>query len=188
MQSGFISLDELTFEQYEEIFGLSVIVWPPKEPVTAREKFDRLMNRDGGRPEGFSVVRDGEALLATAYVEERVIGTAKGDLPVMALGGVCSHPDARGRGFGAVAVRKVFEFVDDGKYPACLFQTSFKVEPFYLKLGGRRLTNRVCNSRSLAGLSPRAMRRQVFWDDVVMLYPAEFPLPDGDIDLNGPGY
>ncbi|MBN2510024.1 MAG: GNAT family N-acetyltransferase [Spirochaetales bacterium] len=188
MKAEFVSLKDMSFDVYEDIFTLAAMVWPPKEPVPAREKFDSLKSRIGRRPEGFSVVYEGSELLGTAYIEERIITVGDKELPVAALGGVCTHPDVRGRGLGALAVRKVFEAVDAGEYPVCLFQTSFKVEPFYLKLGAARITNRIVNSLARTGLPPRQMRRQVFWDDVVMIYPGTFCLPSGDINLQGPGY
>ena len=189
MEVRFIPLGGLTLEEYKEIYRLRSAVWPPKEPSTPEEKYEEYKSRKAEHPEGFSVVYDDGGLVGTAFIGERIIGTGRGDIPVMALGGVCSDPALRGRGYGAEAVKKVFSYIGGDGYPVCLFQTSFKVEPFYLKLGAKRIANRIFNSNAQKKLETvKKTKRQVFWDDIVMIYPGAYDWPEGDVDIRGPGF
>lgn len=112
-------------------------------------------------------------------------------LTILALREVCSHPEARGRGFGKAVVRSAFARVDEGAFPFSLFQTSRKNQGFYEKLGARRIEARIVNSRApedpddRMGGDPEA---NPFWDEIAMVYPAATPWPEGTIDLLGPGY
>ena len=124
--------------------------------------------------------------IANAAALVRTVQTEAGLMTVSGLLDVATHPDARGRGLGAVVVRRVFAAVDDGTYPFCLFATG-PARPFYEKLGAAVVTNRIVNSH--ADDDPEA---NPFTDDYVMRYPANTtgppPWPDGLIDLRGPGF
>lgn len=128
------------------------------------------------------VVREGDRIVAHAAALPRTIGTSEGEITVLALVHVCTHPDARGKKFGQAVVRAVFDLVDHGPYEHCLFQTSHQNRPFYEKLGATPVTNRIINSQAD---DPTA---NPFWDEVVMRYPMAKHWPEGDIDLLGPGF
>ena len=89
----------------------------------------------------------------------------------MALASVCSDPEMRGRGLGETVVRAAFDTVDHGPFAHSLFQTSFKVQPFYEKLGCCLVTNRIVNSLA------EDPAKNPFWDEIVMRYPAPSPGP-----------
>ena len=126
----------------------------------------------------------GEELAAVAMWFPRVVKTANGPLRVLALAGVCSAPELRGRGLGRRVVREAFGAVDRGEYAVALFQTP--VPEFYAKLGARPVPNVFGNSRFKVG--DRGTAERPWWDPHVMIYPAPFPWPEGPIDLLGPGY
>jgi hypothetical protein len=121
-------------------------------------------------------------VIAHAEGNPRTIGTSQGDMTIVALARVCTDPAERGRKLGQAVVRTVFDAVDHGPFAHSLFQTTYKVRPFYEKLGCALVTNRIVNS--LAD-DPAA---SPFWDNIVMRYPAAKPWPEGEIDLRGPGY
>ena len=124
--------------------------------------------------------------IANAAALVRTVQTPDGLMTVSGLLDVATHPDARGRGLGAVVVRRVFASVDDGTYPFCLFGTG-PARPFYEKLGACVVDNPIVNSH--AADDPEA---NPFTDTYVMRYPADTagrtPWPAGVIDLRGPGF
>ena len=128
------------------------------------------------------LLREGGRVIAHAAIIHRTIGTAQRDLTIAGLTKVCSDPDRRGRGLGALVVRPVFELVDRQVFPFSLFQTIPEVRQFYEKLGATVVGNPIINS--LADES----RQSPFWDGVVMRYPSGPGWPEGEIDLRGPGY
>ena len=67
-----------------------------------------------------------------------------------------------------------------------LFQTG--VPRFYAKLGCRLLHGSRFPVVNSTGKGSDAKRRAGFWDASVMVYPALAQLPEGTIDLLGPGY
>jgi predicted N-acetyltransferase YhbS len=129
-----------------------------------------------------AIVREGERVIAHAAAWARTISTSQGEMKILTLSQVCTDPAERGRRLGQAVVRAVFDAVDHGPFAHSLFQTSYKVRPFYEKLGCVLVTNRIVNS--LAD-DPTA---NPFWDEVAMRYPASKPWPEGEIDLRGPGY
>jgi len=103
-------------------------------------------------------------------------------LEALALAGVVSHPDFRGRGYGVAVAADAFSLVDEGAYPLSLFQTG--VPEFYArKFGARVVENRFVNRRSET--SPEA---NPWWDSEVLIYPADAPWREGCVDLGGPAY
>jgi GNAT superfamily N-acetyltransferase len=91
-----------------------------------------------------------------------------------------THPDCRGRGLGHAVVRAAFEYVDDGTFPVSFFQTG--VPEFYRKLSCREVRNHAVNSLADdPGGCP-------WWEKHIMIYPADVPWPDGEIDLLGPAW
>ncbi|MEM6749683.1 MAG: GNAT family N-acetyltransferase [Planctomycetota bacterium] len=124
-------------------------------------------------------------IVACGYSFVRTIGTPNGELDVLTLAGVGTHPDQRGKGFGRLVVRAVFDRVDAGEFPFCLFQTG-EARPFYERLGCRVVDNRFVDST--AGERREDPSGNPFVDDWVMVYPGAGDWPEGEIDLRGPGY
>ena len=128
------------------------------------------------------LIFDGSRLLAHAALVCRHIVTASGKQTVAGLAQVCTDPEARGQGLGERIVRAAFAPVDAGDFSLALFQTTEQVQPFYERLGARRVSNRFVNS---TGDDPEA---DAFWENVQMIYPGDAPWPAGVVDLQGPGY
>lgn len=136
---------------------------------------------DDERPRMF-VVREAGRVVACAQAIPRTLGTAAGDLTVLALARVCTDPAVRGKHLGQAVVRAAFDLVDHGPYPFSLFQTTPDVRPFYEKLGCVTVDNHFVNS--LAD-DPQA---NPFWNSEIMRYPAAPGWPGGTIDTRGPGW
>ena len=163
-----------------QIFALANAIWPPspgKEGPTLSQTLARWKQWESthfvitGQNEGPAEV------LAHALLFRRDVFTVRGPLGVGALATVCVHPEFRGRGWGVDVVRAAFQHLPELDVPVSLFQTG--VPSFYEKLGARLIANAFVN-----GDNPS----NPFWDRCEMIYPAAFPWPDGQIDLNGPGY
>ena len=160
-----------------EIHRLLRLVWPPAPSAPPLDE-EQLRAHWPQRQEFHVIKCDEEGrVLAHAGMFKREIITLRGPLAVGALGGVCVHPDFRGRGWGAGVVREVFRVLPQLNAPVSLFQTG--VPEFYERLGARRVSNRFFN---------RDHSVVPFWDTHTMIYPAHFDWPGGDVDLNGPGY
>ena len=128
-----------------------------------------------------SVIWQGETAIAHAAMFGRVVHTENGSIQVGALSGVCVRKDQRGKGYGVEVTKAALSLVDQGRYSVSLWQT--QSPGFYEKLGARVITNPFVNSqnRENPGKDP--------WpDEVKMIYPAEYPWPEGVIDLNGGAY
>ena len=126
------------------------------------------------------LIRHGEPIVATSRFLPRRVRTSRGPLDVLALAGVQTHPEFRGRGFGRAVVRAALAYVDRGIFDVSLFQTG--VPEFYEKLACRRVSNPFTNALAAdpAGVP--------WWEHNIMIYPAEYPWPEGPIDLQGPGW
>ncbi len=174
---------ELTAAQLRALCALYDLVWPAagETLVDCREAAREGWEREERR---LAALWHGAELCAVAMWFPRVVQTANGPLRVLALAGVCSDPEWRGRGFGARVVREAFGAIERGEYAVALFQTP--VPEFYAKLGARPVGNPFCNSRFKDGDLGTAERP--WWDPHVMIYPVSYPWPDGTIDLLGPGY
>lgn len=170
-----------------EIGKLLCTVWPKADrtPETRAQQIKDEQGKFSGpksqAPRSF-LVREQGRVIAHSAILPRTISTSVGQQTVAGLARVCTDPEQRGRGLGEVIARAALGVVDQGDFEVMLFQTSEKVCPFYERLGGRAIENRIVNS--LAD-DPRA---NPFWDGVVMIYPAGVDWPAGEIDLLGPGY
>jgi predicted GNAT family N-acyltransferase len=169
------------------IAELLVRVWPDSHKtveVRQQQLLDTGRDYDGvdqQAPRSF-VIREAGQVIAHSAVIPRTIGTTDGELTIAGLGRVCTDPDQRGSGMGAVVVRPVFELVDQGLFSFSLFQTTTEVSPFYERLRCTAVDNPIVNSLAADELhSP-------FWDKVIMRYPDGPGWPEGEIDLRGPGY
>jgi len=188
LEYRFIPAEAYAGAERDAVTELWLSVWPDHSREYYAAKMARMAENAGDLPAGYPGFWKGENMAAVALIFPRDIQTPRGSLTVMALSGVCVSPDLRGQGLGAGVVKKAFSFVGQGTYPVSLFQTSFRVAPFYEGLGCRRIRNSFINSRTPEHADPETLRRSVFWDDVVMIYPAGFDWPAGQIDLCGPAY
>jgi predicted N-acetyltransferase YhbS len=169
------------------IATLLVAIWP-KPGRTIDTLADELLTKqrhyagpESQYPRLFVVRHDGRVIACSSAVP-RMIGTAAGEMTVLALARVCTDPHFRGKHLGQTVVRAAFELVDDGSYPFSLFQTGPSVRPFYEKLGAVKASNHFINS--LAD-DPCA---NPFWDTEIMRYPGKPGWPAGQIDLRGPAW
>lgn len=187
MQVEMLDARTLSPSDARAIGELLVRVWPkPDKTVEVRQQQMLEMGRDyqgndEQAPRSF-LVREAGRVIAHAAIITRRVGTTQGDLTIAGLARVCSDPELRGRGLGAVVVRPIFALVDEGVFPFSLYQTSHEVRPFYEKLGATTVDNPIINSLAEdKSVSP-------FWDTVIMRYPNGPGWPEGEIDLRGPGY
>ncbi len=183
------SIDRRTIGEADAraIAELIVSIWPKPDRTVdafAAEILDQWKDFRGPEdehPRSF-LIREGGRVVAHSSVYPRTIGTAKGDMTVLALARVCTNPVVRGRKLGDAVVRASFELVDHGPFPFALFQTSTNVRPFYERLGAVAIDNTFVNSLAA---DPKA---NPFWAEVPMRYPATGDWPKGEIDLRGPGW
>jgi predicted N-acetyltransferase YhbS len=169
------------------IAELVVAIWPKMDRTVESFTADLLSQwKEYGGPEDqyprSFLIREAGQVVAHASIYPRTIGTAIGEITVLALARVCTAPSVRGRRLGDALVRESFELVDDGTFPFSLFQTTPDVKPFYERLGAVAIHNKFVNS--LAD-DPKA---NPFWAEVQMRYPATGDWPEGEIDLRGPGW
>ncbi len=162
------------------ILALTKKIWPSASGALTPEP-DAVMEKWQAQSSVHFVISEGEnenrLVLAHARIFPHEIFTSQGALEVGALASVCVHPDYRGRGWGADVVRAAFDYLPQMNLTVALFQTG--VPQFYEKLGCRLIENRFHNKGNYD---------DVFWEENKMIHPADFAWPDGEIDLNGPGY
>lgn len=174
-------------QQYEtdafwtKLASLRSMVWPSAEPIPMEEFGSRIKERYLEDKSEILTVWKNDEPIACGRLFARQIMTQKGPLTVGALASVLTRPDLQGNGYGRMIVQAACERVADSTYPLILFQTS--VPAFYEKLGAREIFNRFSDSTSK---TPDANP----WRSGphIMIYPASYPWPDGDIDLCGYGY
>jgi len=187
MQIECFDANTLTETEARAIGELLATIWPnPEKPVEVRTRqmLEMVQGYQGAAaqaPRSF-VIREQGRVIAHSAVIPRTIGTDAGEITIAGLLRVCTDPDQRSRGLGALVVRPVFELVDEGIFPFSLYQTSPQVKPFYEKLGACVVANKIVNS---LGEDPQT---SPFWDSVAMRYPSTGQWPSGEIDLRGPGY
>ncbi len=180
---------DLSSEEVLAVVSLLNSIWP-SEAKTIPEVLDEIVkaaNRHAAsypeteRPSLRYLVWDEGDLLAHALTFERRVITRMGEIPVMALAGVCVAPSHRRRGLGEEIVRRAFKRIDDGEFPVALFQTA--IPAFYERLNATPVRNKFLNTTNKA--APNA---NPWHDPWVMIYSTRYSWPDGPIDLNGPGY
>lgn len=163
------------------VLGLIDETWPPEGDVRpAAERVEAAVVAWEPSPSVCRfLVREGGRVVAHAAAGVRTIGTGEGNQEVVTLAGVCVAADRRGRGLGAVVVRRAFAEAGPGR--VVLFQTG--VPEFYRKLGAREVGNPFFHRPG-----PGAERVRPWWDPHVLVWPADASWPDGPVDLRGPGY
>ena len=178
---------DMTDAQRMVVAELLCEIWPkPGRTPAARVESMRANAEAFAGPEHQAprsfVIFDGPHLIAHAAIINRTIGTEQGDLTVAGLAQVCTDPAWRGCGLGDRIVRAALAPVDEGAFLISLFQTTETVQPFYERLGARRVENHFYNS--LEDDRPDSP----WTDSVQMIYPGSVDWPDGPVDLRGPGY
>ena len=130
---------------------------------------------------GNRIVAHAKTFTRTIYFEE-VESESQRALNVLALASVCSDPNLRGQGLGALVTQAAFSQIGQGTSPTIsLFQTP--VPSFYEKLDCRLIDNRFVNRQSETDTETGPWR-----DDTIMIYPSAHEWHAGVIDLNGPDY
>ena len=126
------------------------------------------------------------AALATTF-EHRLLRADGTSRDILALGDVATHPDYRGRGHAAVAVRAAFGELDKSGRDVMLWQTG-QAQGFYAKLGARVVpSDKIIHSN--AEDLEKNPRRLAFWDLAAMIYPANAPWDDDEtVDLQVVGW
>jgi predicted GNAT family N-acyltransferase len=187
MQIVEVDLRTISEAQARSIGELMMEIWPkPGRTVdTYAQSFlaqgAAYRGPDAQHPRSYFVRENGH-IIAHASANPRTISTSQGELTILALARVCTLPAVRGRKLGDLVVRAAFQLVDDGTFPFALFQTTEPVKPFYERFGAVQIHNPFVNSLAE---DPRAYP---FWDKVIMRYPGGPSWPEGEIDLNGPGW
>lgn len=173
----------LNAEDALQVGELTFAIWGPKDKPDARPQpkgdYKGYSGPANRRPRLY-VIRDGGRIVSHASVFPREIDVAGHRYIVAALGGVCTYEQYRGRGYAAAVVRAVFELVDRRDFELCLFQTG--IPQFYEKLSCRRISNQIINSLA------KDPTKYPLWEEHVLIYPRSLTLPDGTLDLLGPGY
>jgi predicted GNAT family N-acyltransferase len=182
-----IDLRTITETDAQAIATSFVAIWP-KPGRTVETMTSSLLSQwrdyrgpDAQHPRAFVIREDGR-VTAHAAAYPRVVGTAAGEMTLMALARVCTDPVARGRKLGQAVTKAALELVDNGPFPFALFQTNEQVAPFYERLGAVAVNNEFINSTADDPAFPP------FWDRIIMRYPATGNWPAGQIDLCGPGW
>lgn len=177
----------ITEPQARELATHLVAIWPrPGRTVDTRTadiygRWHNYLGPDAEFPRSF-IVREGGRIIAHAQGDPRTIRTKLGKLKVLALCRVFTVPEVRGRNLGRAVVEAAFKLVDDGVFPFSLFQTKEEVRPFYEKLGAVVAANHFFNSLA------DDRTATPWWDPVPMQYPGTGNWPEGEIDLDGPGW
>lgn len=172
-----------------EALRLWSVVWPKAVHGNLEEATDEYHSRttDGASPLSVGgqlhfVERSGRLVAASqTFTREIRFEDSGQSLTVLALAGVCSHPESRGLGLGAQVVKSAFARLGAEAIELSLFQTG--VPNFYRKLGSRVVENAFFNS-----LSEVDVNASPWWDERVMIHPASARWPHGRVDLRGPGY
>jgi GNAT superfamily N-acetyltransferase len=129
-----------------------------------------------------AVIYDKDEIVAFAGGMARIIehGADRRREKVLALFGVATAPEFRGRGYGREIVAAQLARVDAGEFALGLWQTG--LPEFYEKFGAVRVANKFINSFA----SPTS---PAFWDTSVMVYPpTKWRDQNEVIDLLGAGY
>lgn len=177
---------DLSPEQVRSMFDLMCLVWP--QPRTAAEITAQFIEwqktpAPSLRKLHYLIFDENGQAVAHSAGHLRVMFTPKGKQEVMALGGVCSHPEKRRLGLGTAVVRATFSRVDDGTFPVSVFQTP--MVDFYKGLGAA-----VCENNTWVDRQNKESPDAYPWvpGETLMYYPAAYNWPSGEIDINGGQY
>ena len=178
---------DLTPKQVRSMIELLCLVWPNQQRTPAEATAQFLEWQKTPLPSlhklHYLIFDEHEQAIAHSRGQLRAMFTPKGALEVMALGGVCSHPNKRRYGLGTAVVRAAFSRVDDGTFPVSVFQTP--MVDFYRGLGAA-----VCENNTWVDRQNKDNPNAHPWEpgETLMYYPAAYDWPSGEIDINGGQY
>ena len=170
-------IHQLADRDIAQMVDLFLLVWPPKKRNARAELIEKCKWTRGQFDIRF-LIRENDRIVAHTNIFSRPMLLGQKKVVVMALSGVCVHPNFRGRSYGKALVEKAFKYVDNRRFQCSLYQT--EVPEFYDKLGARTLDNKVINS-----LDPKFADSSPFEDAFVMVYPKSYAEIEGTIDLLG---
>ena len=174
---------DLTEKTVHQMLEMKCLVWPEKyNRDTYETQWKEFPSKRGfcsGRT--FVLIYEEETLVAQAEHFPRLIKSEESSVKILALAGVASHPDHRGRGLGRRVLTPIFGKIDNGEFQFCLFQTP--IPDFYAHLGSIAVEDTFYD-----GQVTHKREKTIWWEDHVMIYPANRPWLTGPIDLNGPAY
>jgi len=179
----------LVRDEIMAIVSLVSAIWPHPQK-TISELIDTFMEQHFGyvashpgvvQPSVRHLVWVDGQLVGHAFTFERPVILGNSEISVMALSGVCVSPSYRRNGIGIALARDALRRVDDGEFPASVFQTT--IPDFYERLSAAVVGNRFFDSTNED--DPNA---SPWTDGCIMSYPSAYLWPTGPIDLNGPGY
>ena len=175
-----IPASDIKSHQVIDILSLMNLTWPDDDTEASVEEKVAGFYEDHSEKICYSFYLDkvlvgyAESLPLTIQIEDKWLN-------IIGLGGLNVHPDWRRKGYGRAIVEAVFKRIDSKEYPSCLFQTG--IPHFYEKLGCKVIKNRFINSNNQ--LDPS---KNPFWDEYIMIYPANADWPTGTADLRREGF
>jgi predicted N-acetyltransferase YhbS len=119
--------------EIEEMIELMCLVFRPKGHERYRQYMvgDRLYQRDQSRV----VVVDGR-IVATLRVWDKQLRVGSTPVRFGGIGSVCTHPDARGKGYATAMMEEAVRYMTESGYPvSCLFTDAGN--RFYHRMGYR---------------------------------------------------
>ncbi len=178
---------DISLRSAAQLCSLWAEVWPTDDDTPIDERADAFLqdgsleHRMAAESEFFHLVEEDGVVVAVArtYIRKVQFEAEEQALPVLALAGVCSSPQLRGRGLGKLVVLDAFSRLDE-EVAWCLFQTG--VPAFYEALGAYPVFNDFRNS---FGPDPES---RPWWDEHVMVRGLRRNWPAGRVDLCGPAY
>jgi len=175
-----IPASDIKSHQVIDILSLMNFTWPDDDTEKSVEEKVAGFYDDHSEKICYCFYQDkvlvgyAESIPLTIQIEDKWLN-------IIGLGGLNVHPDWRRKGYGRAIVEAVFKRIDSKAYPSCLFQTG--IPHFYEKLGCKVINNRFINSNNQ--LDPS---KNPFWDEYIMIYPANADWPTGTADLRREGF
>jgi len=175
-----IPASDIKSHQVIDILSLMNFTWPDDDTEKSVEEKVAGFYDDHSEKICYCFYQDkvlvgyAESIPLTIQIEDKWLN-------IIGLGGLNVHPDWRRKGYGRAIVEAVFKRIDSKEYPSCLFQTGIPL--FYEKLGCKVIKNRFINSNNQ--LDPS---KNPFWDEYIMIYPANADWPTGTADLRREGF
>ena len=175
-----IPASDIKSHQVIDILSLMNLTWPDDDTEASVEEKVAGFYDDHSEKICYCFYLDkvlvgyAESIPLTIQIEDKWLN-------IIGLGGLNVHPDWRRKGYGRAIVEAVFKRIDSKEYPSCLFQTG--IPHFYEKLGCKVIKNRFINSNNQ--LDPS---KNPFWDEYIMIYPANADWPTGTADLRREGF
>jgi GNAT superfamily N-acetyltransferase len=167
------AVDELTAPQKSARQHLSHSVYPPNQPWAGS-----AIEWASGQWCAVCWNNDQQALSsAGAVIRQALLNDAA--VTIGGIGGVMTHPDARGQGLAASAIECLIDFFKDHKVDFALLVCEPHLIPFYQRLGWQPFAGDLFVTQNKT--------RCRFTFNLSMVLPVSLPAPtEGTIDLLGP--